>query len=104
MKAVRRGLQGDLPAGRELIGVKLESEAHAVKAHHRLKDPAKIIWLAEYTMVIAGLGLFFNNVQTIRTSPVFCVPKHDSFRLVSNYQAVNAQVEESPELMHFYDT
>ena len=32
-------------------------------------------------------------------SPVMAVPKKDSFRLVSDYRAVNEQVEKSPSVM-----
>ena len=39
------------------------------------------------------------NIQAVWASPAMAVPKMDTFRLVSDYQAVNSQVEQTPTVM-----
>ena len=39
------------------------------------------------------------NIQVVWASPAMAVPKRDVFRLVSEYQAVNSQVEQTPKVM-----
>ena len=39
------------------------------------------------------------NIQTVWVNPAMAVPKRDTFRLVSDYQAVNSQVEQTPNVM-----
>ena len=46
-----------------------------------------------------AFGLVFRNLQAVWSSPAMAVPKKDSFRLVSDYKAVNEQVEKSPGVM-----
>ena len=44
-------------------------------------------------------GLVFENIQAVWASPAMAVPKRDVFRLVSDYQTVNGQIEQSPGVM-----
>ena len=39
------------------------------------------------------------NIQAVWASPAMAVPKRDTFRLVSDYQAVNSQVEQTMKVM-----
>ena len=48
---------------------------------------------------LLAFGLVFRNLQAVWSSPSMAVPKKDSFRLVSDYKAVNEQVEKSPGVM-----
>ena len=41
----------------------------------------------------------FKNIEAVWASPAMVVPKRDTFRLASDYQAVNAQIEQSPGVM-----
>ena len=43
--------------------------------------------------------MLVRNIQAVWASPSMAVPKRDTFRLVSDYQAVNSQVEQSPGVM-----
>ena len=43
--------------------------------------------------------MLVRNIQAVWASPAMAVPKRDTFRLVSDYQAVNSQVEQSPGVM-----
>ena len=46
-------------------------------------------------------GVWFDgrNIQALWASPTLAVPKRDTFRLVSEYQAVNSRVEHTPKVM-----
>lgn len=39
--------------------------------------------------ILAAFPLVFNNLQPVWASPTLCVPKYDSFKFVSDYQAVD---------------
>ena len=56
-------------------------------------------WLASCVAALLAFGLVFRNLQAVWSSPAMAVPKKDSFRLVSDYKAVNEQVEKSPGVM-----
>ncbi|CAM9248435.1 unnamed protein product, partial [Sphacelaria rigidula] len=88
----RRAPRGDPPA-------RVESMKEAVKAKLRRCDPNKTMWLASCIVVLVAFGLFVRNTQAVWASPAMAVLKRDTVRLVSDYQAVNAQVEQSSGLM-----
>ena len=46
-----------------------------------------------------GVRALFRNLQAVWSSAAMAVPKKDSFRLVSDYKAVNKQVEKFPGVM-----
>ena len=48
---------------------------------------------------LLSFGLVVRNLQAVWSSPAMAVPKKDSFRLVSDFKAVNEQVEKSPGVM-----
>ena len=79
--------------------VQLKPGATTVKAKPRRYDPGKSSWLASCMAALMAFGLVFINVQAVWSSPAMAVPKGDSFRLVSDYKAVNEQVEKSPGVM-----
>ena len=97
--AFRRALRGDPPARVEPMRVQLKPGATTVKAKPRRYDPGKSSWLASCMAALMAFGLVFINVQAVWSSPAMAVPKGDSFRLVSDYKAVNEQVEKSPGVM-----
>ena len=97
--AFRRALRGDPPARVEPMRVQLKPGASAVKAKPRRYDPVKTSWLASCVAALLAFGLVFRNLQAVWSSPAMAVPKKDSFRLVSDYKAVNEQVEKSPGVM-----
>ncbi|CAN0000055.1 unnamed protein product, partial [Sphacelaria rigidula] len=88
----RRALRGHPPAR---VGPMKE----AVKAKPRRCDPVKTVWLASCIAVLVASGLLARNIQAVWASPAKSVPKRDAFRLVSDYQVVNARVEQSPGVM-----
>ena len=45
---------------------------------------------------LLAFGLVYRSLQAVWSGPAMAVPKEDSFRLVSDYKAVNEQVERSP--------
>ncbi|CAN0095637.1 unnamed protein product, partial [Sphacelaria rigidula] len=87
-----RALRGDPPA-------RVEPMKEAVKAKPRRCDPVKIVWFASCITVLVALGLLVRNIQGVWESSATAVPKRDTFRLVSDYQAVDAQVEQSSGVM-----
>ncbi|CAM9668144.1 unnamed protein product, partial [Sphacelaria rigidula] len=89
---LRHALRGDPPA-------RVEPMKEAVKAKPRRCDLVKIVWLASCIAVLVAFGLFVRNIQTVWASPAMAVSKRNTFRLVSDYQMVNAQVEQSPGVM-----
>ena len=48
---------------------------------------------------LGALALIVRNIQGVWASPAMAVPKRDAFRLVSDSQGVNSQVEKSPGVM-----
>ncbi|CAN0182786.1 unnamed protein product [Scytosiphon promiscuus] len=99
VNAFRRALRGDPPASVEPMRVQLKPQAQAVKAKPRRYNPVKTGWLASRIAALVAFGLLVNNIQAVWASPAMAVPKLDTFRLVSDYQAVNSQVEQSPGVM-----
>ena len=82
----------------EPIRVHLKPQAQAVKARPRRYDPVKTGWLEWCIAALVAFGLIVWNIQPVWASPA-TVPKRDTFRLVSDYQAVNSQVEQTPKVM-----
>ena len=70
-----------------------------MKARPRRYDPVKTGWLASCIAALVAFGLIVWNIQVVWASPAMTVPKRDPFRLVSEYQAVNSQVEKTPKVM-----
>ncbi|CAM9924409.1 unnamed protein product, partial [Sphacelaria rigidula] len=99
VNAFRRALRGDPPARVEPMRVTLKPGAAAVKAKPRRYDPVKSSWLASCMGALVAFGLVFRNLQAVWSSPAMAGPKKDSFRLVSDYGAVNHQVEKPPGVM-----
>ena len=99
VNAFRRALRGDSPARVEPMRVPLKPGASAVKAAPRRYTPVKSTWLAACMTALLAFGLVVRNLQAVWASPAMAVPKKDSFRLVSDYKAVNEQVEKSPGVM-----
>ena len=94
-----RALRGDPPARGKPMRVQLKSGASALKAKPRRYDPVKTSWLASCVTALLAFGLVFRNLQAVWSRPAMAVPKKDSFRLVSDYKAVNEHVEKSPGVM-----
>lgn len=59
----------------------------------RKYDPVKSSWLASCMVALSAIRLVFRGLQAIRSTPALAVPKQHSFRLVSDYMAVNEKVE-----------
>ncbi|CAN0493282.1 unnamed protein product, partial [Scytosiphon promiscuus] len=91
VNAFRRALRGDPPASVEPMRVQLKPQAQAVKAEPRRYNPVKTGWLAS---CIAALVAFC--VLAVWASPAKATPRRNTSRLVSDDQAVNSQVEQSP--------
>ena len=79
--------------------VHLKPQAQVVKARPRRYDPVKTGWLALCIAALVAFGLLVRNIQAVWASPAMAVPMRDTFRLVSDYQAVNSPVEQSPGVM-----
>ena len=79
--------------------VHLKPQAQAEKARPRRYDPVKTGWLASCIAALVAFGLIVWNIQAVWASPATAVRKRDTFRLVSEYQAVNSQVEQTPQVM-----
>ncbi|CAM9802748.1 unnamed protein product, partial [Sphacelaria rigidula] len=99
VNAFRRALMGDPPARVEPMRVTLKPGAAAVRAKAKRYDPVKSSWLASCMGALVAFGLVFRNLQAVWSSPAKAVPKKDSYGVVSNYGAVNDQVERSPGVM-----
>ena len=56
-------------------------------------------WLASCIAALVAFGLIAWNIQVVWASLAMAVPKRATFRLVSEYQAVNSQVEQTPKVM-----
>ena len=63
------------------------------------KRQVKTGWLASCIAALVAFGLIVWNIQAVWASPAMPVPQRDTFRLVSEYQAVNSQVEQTPKVM-----
>ena len=77
----------------------LKPQAQAVKARPRRYDPVQTGWLASCIVALGAFGLLVRNIQAVWASPSMAVPQRDTSRLVSDYQAVNSQVEQTPKVM-----
>ena len=75
----------------ETWGVRGEGQAEAVRSREDV--------LVGVVAALLAFGLVFRNLQAVGSSPAMAVPKKDSFRLVSDYKAVNEQVQKSPGVM-----
>ena len=76
----------------------IRDRAQAVQDRPRRYDPVKTGWLAPCIAALVAFGLIVRNIQDVWASPAMAVPKRDTF-LVSDYPAVNSQVEQSPGVM-----
>ena len=97
--AFRRALRGDPPARVEPMRVHLKPHAQAERARPRRYDPVKTGWLASCIVALGAFGLLVRNIQVVWASPAMAVPQRDTSRLVSDYQAVNSQVEQTLKVM-----
>ena len=79
--------------------VHLKPQAQAVKARPRRYDHVKTGWLASCIAALVAFGLIAWNIQAVWASPAMAMPKRDTFRLVSDYEAVNSKVEQNPKVM-----
>ena len=70
-----------------------------MKARPRRYDPVKTEWLASCIAALVAFDLIVRNIQAVWASPAMAVKKRDTSRLVSDYQAVNSQVEQTPKVM-----
>ena len=97
--AFRRALRGDPPAKVEPMRVVLKPNAQPVKARPRGYPPAKAAWLVACVTTLMSLGFVFRNMQAVWASPAMAAPKKQGYRLVSDYRAVNKQIEKVPGIM-----
>ena len=70
-----------------------------MKARPHRYDPVKAGWLASCIVALGAFGLLVRNIEVVWASPAMAVPQRDTSRLVSDYQAVNSQVEQTPKVM-----
>ncbi|CAN0092762.1 unnamed protein product, partial [Sphacelaria rigidula] len=84
---------------RDIPPARVEPMKDTVKAKPRRCDPVKTVWLTSCIAVLVAFGLLIKNIQAVWARPAKAVPERDTFRLASDYQAVNAQVEQSPGVM-----
>ena len=70
-----------------------------MKARPRRYDAVKTGWSASCIAALLAFCLIVWNIQVVWASPAMAVPKRDTFRFVSDYQAVNSQVEQTPKVM-----
>ena len=96
LNAFRRALTGEEAAKVQPMIVKRKPGAHAVRAKPRVYSPEKIPWLAEHMEHLEKAGMVFRNNQAIFGSVAMAIPKGEKdFRLVSDYRAVNALIEQN---------
>ncbi|CAN0055365.1 unnamed protein product, partial [Sphacelaria rigidula] len=97
--AFRRALRGNPPARVEPLTVTFKPGAAVVKARPRAYSPVRMIWLARYMATLVALRLVFRSLQAVWASAAVATPKKGGFRLVSDYRAVNEQIEKVPTVM-----
>ena len=68
-------------------------------ARGRAYSPIKTALLATCIGTLVALGLVFRNLQAVRASAAMAAPKKGGFRVVSDYCAVNKQIEKVPGVM-----
>ncbi|CAM9630128.1 unnamed protein product, partial [Sphacelaria rigidula] len=95
----RRVLHGDPPARVEPMRVQLKPQAKAVKAKPRRYDLVKTVWLSSCIAALVAFGSLDGSIQAMWARLTMAVPERDTFLLVGDYQAVNAQVEQAPGVM-----
>ena len=94
-----RGFCSDPPARVESLTVTFKPEAKVVKARGRAYSPIKTAWMATYTGTLVALVLEFRNLQAVWDSAAMAAPRKGRFCLVSDYRAVNKQIEKVPGAM-----
>ena len=95
-RAFRRALVGEPPANVEPMQVKLKPGAQAVRAKPRVYPPHKAAWLAKHMEHLVEAGMVYRNNQAVYGSVAMAIPKgNNNFRLVSDYRAVNATIEQA---------
>lgn len=76
----------------------------AVKASPRTFSPVEKSWLAGCMATPVMLEPVFRNIQAVWTSTATTAPAKRGFRLVSDFRAVNKQLEKSPSVMPNHGT
>ena len=94
-----RGLRGDPPARVRPLTVTSKPETKVVKARGRAYSPIKTAWLAKCIGTVVALGLVFRNLQAVWANAAMAAPKKGGFYLVSDYRAVNKQIEKVSGVM-----
>ena len=90
----RRALLGDPAAPVEPITVRLQPGPRAVRAKPRASPPAKAALLHEHMANLETARMVFRNPQAIYGSVAMAIPKgSNSFRMVTDYRAVNDTIE-----------
>ena len=79
--------------------IQLTPGARSIKAKARRYNATKSAWLTACMAALLAFGLVVRNLQEVWASPAMAVPKKKSYRLVSNYQAIDSQVEKCPGVM-----
>eukprot|EP00903_Cladosiphon_okamuranus_P015275 g14116.t1 len=99
-EAFRRALRGDPPADVPPMEVRQVPGSRAVKARPREYNPEKTMWLTSCLATLVALGMLFLNPQAVWASAVMALPKSGgTYRLVSDFRAVNKVVEKNPGVM-----
>ena len=74
--------------------MRLQSGARAVRAKPRASPPAKATWLHEHMANLETVGMVFRNPQAIYATVAMATFKgFNSYRMVTNYRAVNDTIE-----------
>ena len=81
-----------------------KSAAKVVKPRGCAYSPIKTAWLATCIGTLVALGLVFRNMQAVWASAAMAAPKKGGFCLVSDYRAVNKQIEKVPGDMSNQET
>ena len=89
----RRILCDDPYARAEPLTGTFEPEAKVVKARGRVYSPLKTAWLSTCIGTLVALGLMFYKLQALWASVAMAVHKKGEFCVVSDYRAVNKQIE-----------
>lgn len=103
VNAFRRALSRDPLAKVWSIKVQLKPGGQAVEARPLRCGPTKDKQVAGCSAASNALGLVVVNIQADWASSAIFVPSHDSFRLVSDNQAVDSQIEQPPGVMNLYN-
>ena len=92
-------LRADPPARVEPLTVTFKPKAKMIKARGRVYSPIKTASLAICIGTLVTFGLVFRDVQAVRTSAAMAAHKKGVFRSVSDYRAVNKQIEKVLDVM-----